>query len=309
LRRSIYIIVSKRLRESKRERERERDTVDTLFLLAFSWLFRFFFCFFLISSNTTTSKLTLNYLDRAGLGRRLGSRKDGVEPLPRNLARSLRGPHGGGALGVDHVVVAGDAALVEVLVAVGLRVVKVAPLAAAAARGGQHGQLGGEAELQPPHSLLDQTAVRDELLEHGERVVQISRFVGAGPAAGDARAGVPPALVVPLPQLALAFGVGAITGHPRRRRDVVGVQPGSSGGRDAAVHGVAAAALHLAARVAHGHRVGQLEVLLDVVDEAVDDVAVPEEGLEVLTRIAAATVVWLFISLRRHDRARGHGHY
>ena len=42
---------------------------------------------------------------------------------------------------------------------------------------------------------------------------------------------------------------------------------------------VAAAALHLAARVAAGGRVGQLEVLLDVVDEAVDDVAVPEEGL------------------------------
>ena len=223
MRRSIYIIVSKRLRESKRERE--RDTVDTLFLLAFSWLFRSFFCFiFLISSNTTTSKLTLNYLDRAGLGRRLGSRKDDVEPLPRNLAGSLRGPHGGGPLGVD-VVVAGDAALVEVLVAVGLRVVKVAPLAPAA-RGRQHGQLGGEAELQPPHSLLDQTAVRDQLLEHGERVVQISRFVAAAGPAGDARAGVPPALVVPLPQLALAFGVGAITGHPAERggrRDSMGL--------------------------------------------------------------------------------------
>ena len=54
---------------------------------------------------------------------------------------------------------------------------------------------------------------------------------------------------------------------------------------------VAAAALHLAARGrvvtsgaeagggGGGGRVGQLEVLLDVVDEAVDDVAVPEEGL------------------------------
>ena len=169
-------------------------------------------------------KLTLNYLDRAGLGRRLGSRKDDVEPLPRNLAGSLRGPHGGGPLGVD-VVVAGDAALVEVLVAVGLRVVKVAPLAPAAS-GRQHGQLGGEAELQPPHSLLDQTAVRDQLLEHGERVVQISRFVAAAGPAGDARAGVPPALVVPLPQLALAFGVGAITGHPAERggrRDSMGL--------------------------------------------------------------------------------------
>ena len=167
-------------------------------------------------------KLTLNYLDRAGLGRRLGSRKDGVEPLPRNLAGSLRGPHGGGPLGVD-VVVAGDAALVEVLVAVvGLRVVKVV----LARR--HDGELGGEAELQPPHSLLDQTPVRDELLEHGERVVQICCLVGgAGPdPAGDARAGVPPALVVPLPQLALAFGVGAITGHPAERggrRDSMGL--------------------------------------------------------------------------------------
>ena len=66
---------------------------------------------------------------------------------------------------------------------------------------------------------------------------------------------------------------------------------------------VAAAALHLAARVAAGGRVGQLEVLLDVVDEAVDDVAVPEEGL--VLWMTAATVL-LLISLRRHDRARGH---
>ena len=77
------------------------------------------------------------------------------------------------------------------------------------------------------------------------------------------------------------------------------MQSGASvGAAAAAVHGVAAAALHLAARVAG--RVGQLEVLLDVVDEAVDDVAVPEEGL-VLTA-AAATVVVLLISLRRHDQ-------
>ena len=86
------------------------------------------------------------------------------------------------------------------------------------------------------------------------------------------------------------------------------MQSGTPGGAGAAVRVAAAARPHLAARVAVG-RLGQLEVLLDVVDEAVDDVAVPEEGLEVLTRIAAATVVWLFISLRRHDRARGHGHY
>ena len=76
------------------------------------------------------------------------------------------------------------------------------------------------------------------------------------------------------------------------------MQSGASG---AASVRVAAAALHLAARVAG--RVGQLEVLLDVVDEAVDDVAVPEEGL-VLTAVAA-TVVVLLISLRRHDRAQG----
>ena len=85
---------------------------------------------------------------------------------------------------------------------------------------------------------------------------------------------------------------------------------------------VAAAALHLAARVAvpaaraeagggGGGRVGQLEVLLDVVHEAVDDVAVPEEGLVVLLLrrvrrvVTVAATVLLLISLRRHDRAQG----
>ena len=104
------------------------------------------------------------------------------------------------------------------------------------------------------------------------------------------------------------------------------MQSGASGATSVRV---AAAALHLAARVAvpaaraeaggGGGRVGQLEVLLDVVHEAVDDVAVPEEGLEVLLLrrvrrvVTVAATVLLLISLRRHDRAQGEhsggGHY
>ena len=92
------------------------------------------------------------------------------------------------------------------------------------------------------------------------------------------------------------------------------MQSGASG---AASVRVAAAALHLAARVAvsaraeagGGRRVGQLEVLLDVVHEAVDDVAVPEEGLVVLLLrrrvVTVAATILLLISLRRHDRAQG----
>ena len=85
------------------------------------------------------------------------------------------------------------------------------------------------------------------------------------------------------------------------------MQSGSPGGAGAAVRVAAAARPHLAARVAVG-RLGQLEVLLDVVDEAVDDVAVPEEGLVVvLLVVTVATVnILLLISLRRHDRASGH---
>ena len=86
------------------------------------------------------------------------------------------------------------------------------------------------------------------------------------------------------------------------------MQSGSPGGAGAAVRVAAAARPHLAARVAVG-RLGQLEVLLDVVDEAVDDVAVPEEGLVVVLLVITvlATVdILLLISLRRHDRASGH---
>jgi len=94
-------------------------------------------------------------------------------------------------------------------------------------------ELRSKSELQSSHSLFDQAPVRDELLEHLERIVRVRlrhRLLSgdAGRACVHAGARVPPAVVPPFQSRNRGHGRGTITltrrvGHPGvRRRPVAG---------------------------------------------------------------------------------------